>query len=161
DGTTASTNEEKSATLANAFFPPPPTFSSVPDGFEYPAPVPTPQPITEDQLKRSIMKLSPYKAPGPDGICNIVFKRCTNLLLPHLLQLFRAVFMLKTYYAPWRDFTTVVLRKPGKPDYTVAKAYRPIALLNSTCKLLTAIVADQMTYLLEHHELLPSTHFGG
>ncbi|KAJ8579809.1 hypothetical protein M405DRAFT_699477, partial [Rhizopogon salebrosus TDB-379] len=152
----------KSAMLANTFFPPPPSSSSVLDGFEYPAPVPTPQPIMEDQLKRSIMKLSPYKAPGLDGICNIVFKCCTNLLLPwHLLQLFRAVFTLKTYCAPWRDFTTVVLRKPGKPDYTVAGAYRPIALLNSMCKLLTAIVADQMTYLLEHHELLPSTHFGG
>jgi hypothetical protein len=41
------------------------------------------------------------------------------------------------------------------------KAYRPIALLNTTCKLLTALVADQMTYLLEHHNLLPDTHFGG
>jgi hypothetical protein len=55
----------------------------------------------------------------------------------------------------------VVLQKPGKDDYTITKAYRPIVLFNTTCKLLTAIVADQMTYLLEHHELLPSTHFGG
>jgi len=55
----------------------------------------------------------------------------------------------------------VVLRKPGKPDYSATKAYRPIALLNTMSKLLTAIVAEEMTHLLEHHDLLPNTHFGG
>lgn len=28
-------------------------------------------------------------------------------------------------------------------------------------KLLSAVVAERLTYLLEHHQLLPSTHFGG
>jgi hypothetical protein len=161
DGSYADTNDDKSTALASTFFPPPPPTSSVPLDATYPDPVPTPAPISDTQLSRSIAKLSPYKAPGPDGICNIVFIRCVSLLKPYLLHLFRAVFTLDTYYAPWRDFTTVVLRKPGKPDYTVTKAYRPIALLNTTCKLLTAVVADQMTYLLEHHGLLPDTHFGG
>ncbi|KAG2064713.1 hypothetical protein BDR04DRAFT_957286, partial [Suillus decipiens] len=80
--------------------------------------------------------LSPYKAPGPDGICNVVFIYCTDLLHPFLLHLFRAVFSHNTYYDPWCDFTMVVLHKPGKPDYTITKAYRPIVLLNTTCKLL-------------------------
>lgn len=90
-----------------------------------------------------------------DVTCN------TTLLKPHLLELFNSVFTLRTYYDPWREFTTVVLCKPGKPDYTITKAYRPIALINTTCKLLTAIIADQITYMLEHHQLLPDTHFGG
>ncbi|KAH7917994.1 hypothetical protein BV22DRAFT_986900, partial [Leucogyrophana mollusca] len=81
-------------------------------------------------------KLSPYKAPGPDGICNLVFKKCADIIIPYLLPLFQAVFWLQTYYPPWKEFTTVVLRKPGRPDYTVPKAYCPIALLNTTCKLL-------------------------
>lgn len=37
----------------------------------------------------------------------------------------------------------------------------PIALINTTCKLLITIIADQITYMLEHHQLLPDTHFGG
>jgi hypothetical protein len=65
------------------------------------------------------------------------------------------------YYDPWRISTTVVLRKPGKPRYDTPKAYRPIALLNTLCKVLTAIVADVMTFYTEKHELLPVTHFGG
>ena len=56
---------------------------------------------------------------------------------------------------------TVILCKPGKPDYSVPKAYHPIALLNTTTKLLSAIVTDRASYLLEAHGLLPSMHFSG
>jgi len=55
----------------------------------------------------------------------------------------------------------VVLRKPGKPRYDTPKAYRPIALLNTLGKLLTAIIAEQLTYYTEKHTLLPPMHFGG
>ena len=163
DGTPgeAITNEEKSKALARSFFPPPPATSTVPQGFNYPSPAETFKPFTEEEIRRTIANTSPYKAPGPDGICNIVFKQCAELLTPYLTHLFNAVFDLNTYYDPWREFTTVVLRKPGKPDYTVPKAYRPIALINTTCKLLTALVAERVTIILERHNLLPNTHFGG
>ena len=55
----------------------------------------------------------------------------------------------------------MVLRKPGKPRYDTPKAYRPIALLNTLGKLLTAIIAEQLTYYTEKHTLLPPMHFGG
>jgi hypothetical protein len=163
DGNTveAATNAEKSIMIAKAFFPPPPLTDSVPADYEYPDPVVSQSLITSDQITRAIARLSGYKAPGPDGICNIVFKQCSDALVPYLVHLFNATFTYRTYFEPWRRFTTVVLRKPGKPNYTIPKAYRPIALLNTTCKLLTAVVADQLTYILEHHHLLPNTHFGG
>jgi hypothetical protein len=41
---------------------------------------------------------------------------------------------------PFRHSKTVVLRKPQKPTYDVAKAYRPIALLNTLGKVLEKIV---------------------
>ena len=156
----ASTNDEKSTALATSF-PPPLSQSSVPDDAEYPNPVPDPPDITIEQIEHSINKLSPMKAPGPDGIKNIVFKKCSKTLAPHLLCLFRTVFLLKTYFDPWQEFITVVLRKPGKPNYTTPKAYHPIALLNTTSKLLMAVIADQLTYVLESYNLLPNTHFSG
>jgi hypothetical protein len=55
----------------------------------------------------------------------------------------------------------VVLRKPGKPRYDMLKAYHPIALLNTMGKLLTAIIAELLTYYTEKHTLLPAMHFGG
>lgn len=55
----------------------------------------------------------------------------------------------------------VVLRKPGKPSYEVPKAYRPIALISTMAKVLTLIVAENLSQLVERHRLLPRTHFGG
>ena len=62
---------------------------------------------------------------------------------------------------PWREFIMVVLRKPGKPSYEVPKAYRPIALISTMAKVLTLIVAENLSQLVERHRLLPRTHFGG
>lgn len=55
----------------------------------------------------------------------------------------------------------MVLRKPGKPSYEVFKAYRPIALLPTLAKILTSLIAETMSKLVEAHHLLPKTHFGG
>jgi len=156
----ASTNEEKSKVLAQALFPPPPAISTTPADFLYPEPAEKWTDITRDQLTQKIDNLSPYKAPGPDGVANVVFQWC-RILTDYLLPLFNAVINLRTYYDPWRESITVILRKPGKPDYSVPKAYRPIALLNTTAKILLVIVADRTLFILETHNLLPNTHFGG
>ncbi|KYG40116.1 hypothetical protein M433DRAFT_257975, partial [Acidomyces richmondensis BFW] len=50
---------------------------------------------------------------------------------------------------------TVVLRKPQKPDYTKAGAYRPIALLNTLAKVLEAVVARRIPKEAEQRKLLP------
>ena len=82
----ATTNEEKSKMLVETFFP-----------TSYPAPLDTVQVreeevepacemdrITRDQITRHMAKLKPYKAPGPDGIPNIVLTKCADLLLDRL-----------------------------------------------------------------------------
>ncbi|KAG2112644.1 uncharacterized protein F5147DRAFT_572403, partial [Suillus discolor] len=83
--------------IVQAFFLPPPAMSSVPYNTIYPDPGPIPISITESQLSRSIAKLSPYKAPRPDRICNIIFICCAALLESYLLHLLRATFTLKTF----------------------------------------------------------------
>lgn len=62
--------------------------------------------------------------------------------------------------APFRHSNTVVLRKPQKPSYNTAKAYRPIALLNTLGKVLEKIVALRLSKLAEEHKLLPDTQMG-
>ena len=72
---------------------------------------------------------------------------------------------LGTYYSPWKESITVVLRKLGKPNYETPKAYRPMMppmmLLSTIAKVLTAIIVMDITRLVEQHQLLPKTHFGG
>ena len=43
-------------------------------------------------------------------------------------------------YEPWKCFTTMVLRKPGKPRYDLPKAYRLIVLRSGGLKVRLAQV---------------------
>jgi ribonuclease HI len=158
---TASTNHEKAQALAKSFFPTKPAEAGIPENFNYPKACCQPDQITKEQIAFQIRKLKPYKAPGPDGIPNIVLIRCADLLIDRLYVIYKAMLERNMHYAPWKTFTTVVLRKPGKPRYDVPKAYRPIALLNTTWKVLAAVVADQLTFYSEKYQLIPAHHFGG
>ena len=156
----ATTNEEKSNLLAKTFFPPKPP-DDTPLQFVYPKPICDFDPISREQITRQLAKLKPYKAPGPDGIPNIVLTKSANVIVDRLYYIYKAILEQDVYYKPWRASTTVVLRKPGKPRYDIPKAYRPIALLNTMSKVLTALMAELMTFYTETHQLLPAHHFGG
>jgi hypothetical protein len=61
----------------------------------------------------------------------------------------------------WKIAKIVTIRKPGKSDYTVPKAFRPISLLLTISKGLEAVVVARLSYLIEKFHLLPPNHFGG
>ena len=61
----------------------------------------------------------------------------------------------------WKHFKTITLRKPGKPDYSLPKAYRPIALEDTLSKVVESLMARKLAMLAEQYDLLPPTHFGG
>ena len=154
-------SEEKSKIFYETFFPTPPpaalrrTRGNYPeDAFEFAN-------ISDAQILDACKRLKEFKAPGPDGIPNEVYKRCADLLLPFLGRLFRATFDLSYYPAAWKESITVVLRKPGRADYSIAKSYRPIALMNCMGKLLSSCVTDILEFQVEKLGLLPNLHFGG
>jgi hypothetical protein len=162
DGTSRHTtsNDEKSEALAKSFFPPPPSHPIIPATC-YPRPANIFKFFKRKQITDATGKLAAFKAPGPDGIPNVVLKRCIAQLVDRLYFIFRAVFELETYPDEWKESITVVLRKPGKPSYEQPKAYRPIALLNTIGKLLSSLIADDLSHFCETRGVLPRTQFGG
>jgi hypothetical protein len=161
EGGLARQAQEKAETLRQSFFPPPMRANLADiDGFEYPKPYECPE-ITSSEIERAIRKAAPNKMPGTDNIPNNILHQTLDLILPHLQRLFNPC--LRQGYCPkhFRQSITVVLRKPGKDDYTHPKSYRPIALLNTLGKALEAIVAARLTYLADTYHLLPSRHTGG
>jgi hypothetical protein len=62
-------------------------------------------------------------------------------LLSHSSAITNTALHLGHHPHPWKFFTTIMLRKPGKPDYTVPKAYRPIALKDTMSKVTESIIA--------------------
>ena len=54
----------------------------------------------------------------------------------------------------------IIIPKPGKPDYSLPKAYRLISLLECVGKLLEKIVASRILHNNLAYGLIPSTQFG-
>jgi hypothetical protein len=153
--------EEKIALLKETFFPRPPEVDlSDIENARYGDQIPMPD-ITEKEVLDAIKAAAPFKAPGPDGIPNKILQVASHLLVAHLLMIMNQSLRLGYCPAHFRNCTTVVLRKPGKDNYNIPKAYRPIALLNTISKVMDAIIARRLSYLVETHLVLPRMHIGG
>jgi hypothetical protein len=156
------TDETKAQVFRHIFFLPKPTALPPAPGDDESFPDPLPfTPPHPHQVTKCLLALRPFKAPGNDGIPNVVLRQNTVILTPYLHQCLLVSLRLKYFPKAWREWTTVVLKKPGRPDYTIPKAYRPIALYNTMGKVLSGVITDVTVYLTVRHSLLPQRHFGG
>jgi hypothetical protein len=152
-------NQDKAQAFLGSFFPEMNTPDANPT---MPAPLELPwPPISELEIQRSLKAAKGTTAPGEDNIPMQVWKQLWKHLKGDITRIFNASVSLGYHPKRWRNAKIVVLRKPGKPDYSVPGAYRPISLLNTLGKLLEAVVARRLSYLAEKHGLLPDTQFGG
>jgi endonuclease/exonuclease/phosphatase (EEP) superfamily protein YafD len=156
------THQELTQALQKSFFPPAPPadLTDLPND-NHPKPVRYEPTITIYQIQKAVRRVAPNKAPGPDGITNKVLKQALPDIEKLLQTILQASINLSYFPRSLKETTTIVLRKPGKPDYTVVKAYRPIALENTIGKIFESVIAEIMSYLTEKNELLPEHHYGG
>lgn len=105
-------------------------------------------PFTETELQIVINSLNPKKAPGSDGftadICEMVIKQSPKIYL----TLVNKCLELSYFPTPWKEAAVVVLRKPGKDDYSHAKAYRPIGLLSILGKIMEKMMIRRVRWHL-------------
>ena len=143
--------------------PPPPPLAtlSVPPHQEYPPPLKGPHFFSKSRIRQVNCSLSPYKAPGLDKIPNIVLMKCVDTLIDHLFFIFRAVFELTVYHPRWLESIMLVLQKIGKTSYDVAKSSRPIRLIDTIPKVLSTLCSKHISFLVEKHNLLLPSQFGG
>ncbi|KAI2867955.1 hypothetical protein CBS115988_10984 [Aspergillus niger] len=159
DNRSVTGNQEKAEAFMDTFFP-----TMAPAQEETPIRIPAElpwQPITELEVYRSLQAAKSSTAPGEDGLPMLIWKRLWGHLGNLITRIFAASIDLGYHPRKWRSARIVVLRKPGKSDYSIPGAYRPISLLNTLGKLLEAVMARRLSYLAEHYGLLPDTQFGG
>ena len=119
------------------------------------------EPVTDEQIRRAIKKMKPWKATRSGTVPNSVFVHARELLIPHLGPIFRATDTLKFYPSDWKVTETPVLKKPGKADYTSPNAWRPIVLSNGYARLLNGCKTEDLVLMCEKTGILPPNHFGG
>jgi hypothetical protein len=157
----AQDNESKAEALYRLFFHPKREETTTPEDCKYPEAKWTHEPITNKQIDRAIQKMKLYKGTRPDTIPNCVFKMAREALVPHLGPLYRATDMLKWYPAEWKLTSTPVIRKPGRTDYTMPGAWRPVVLSDGYARLLNKCKTEELVANCERLEILPKNHFGG
>jgi len=159
DGSLAMSHTDLRQVLSDRFFPIVPHPIPVSDPND-PAPLPPCgfAPILDEEVLRNLACTSNKSAPGPSGITYKLLKWCHAANPSHLTSLFNAA--VTWGYHPWRCATVVPIPKPGKIDYRVAKAYRPISLLECCGKLLERIVSKRILLDSARFNLLPPHQFG-
>lgn len=153
-------NEGKVEAFKQAFFPPPPTISNVPTHPIYPPPAWHFTPPTNRQIKAAFRKMKNGKATRPGSFPNDLYKATSDVLIPYLGPIYRATFTLRIYPEDWALIETLIMRKPGKPDYRVPGAHQPIVLSHGHARALNACIADEITRRVELLGLIPTQQFG-
>ncbi|XP_063835567.1 uncharacterized protein LOC135084759 [Ostrinia nubilalis] len=105
-------------------------------------------PFTSLELRTAMGSFNPKKAPGADGFTADICSRAIAQDLDAFLALANKCLTLGCFPDTWKEATVVVLRKPGKEDYTNPKAYRPIGLLPVLGKILEKMIVARMKWHL-------------
>ena len=96
--------------------------------------------ISRKRLRKAVLELKNNKAPGKDGIKNEMIKESINEIEDDLIILFRSCLAKCIIPTMWKIGEGKIIAKPGKSDYTIAKAYRIITLSSCLLNLLETLI---------------------
>jgi hypothetical protein len=116
--------------------------------------------LTMEEVERRIFAGKSWKALGDDGLPAIVWKQVWLVVKERVLLLFQTSQDEGELPVQWRNAKIILLKKPNKGDYTLAKAWRPISLLSTLGKAMESVVAERISHAVETCALLPMNHFG-
>lgn len=159
DGSRTLSTKEQEEELLTSFFPPLP--DNIDNGGSQPSRTAVPMPdITMEEIERQLNIAKSWKAPGEDGLPVAVWKQVWPVVKDRVLALFQASLREGSLPSQWRHAKIIPLKKPGKDDYTITKAWRPISLLATLGKILESVIAERLSHAVETYGLLPTNHLG-
>jgi hypothetical protein len=96
--------------------------------------------INQSKIRWALNTFKPFKSAGTDVIVPAFLQQGVEHLSPHLCCIFRACLAYGYILMAWRQVRVTFIAKPGKPDYTEAKAYCPISLSSVLLKMMEKLV---------------------
>lgn len=105
-------------------------------------------PFTMLELNTVVESFNPKKAPGSDGFTADICMHAINNDPQYFLALLNQCLAYHHFPTIWKVATIVVLKKPGKSDYTAPKSYRPIGLLPVLGKIYEKLLITRLKFYI-------------
>jgi len=115
--------------------------------------------ITDEDIQVALFDQSVKKAAGPDRLGFKAIRLLWEWDALRIIAIIKMTFRLGIHPRVWKEAKGVVISKPNKPDYGVAKAYRVITLLNCLGKVVEKVAANAIADECERRQLLHDGQF--
>nr|XP_029148804.1 uncharacterized protein LOC114925364 [Arachis hypogaea] len=99
------------------------------------------EPVTSEEVKRAVMTMSSFKAPGPDGFQAIFYKEFWDSLSNDVCRLVKRAFEGEPLNAAIFDTLIVLIPKVEVPSSL--REFRPISLCNVIYKIVTKVLVNR------------------
>jgi hypothetical protein len=103
---------------------------------------------------------SVLKAPAPDRLGFKAIRLLWKWDSQRIIALVKTCFRLGIHPIAWKEARGVVIPKPNKPDYGIAKSYTVITWLNCLGKVVEKVAANAIAGECERKRLLHDRQFG-
>jgi hypothetical protein len=96
--------------------------------------------INQSKIRWVLGTFKPFKSVGTDGIVSVLLQQGAEHVVPHLCHIFRACMAYGFIPTACRHVKAMFIPKPGKHNYTEAKAYHPISLSSFLLKTMEKLM---------------------
>jgi len=117
--------------------------------------------VDKEFIDPLIKQAASKSAPGQSGHMWMVLKWAWEADADCIVELLSACLRAGHHPHQWKEAVVCVIPKPNRADYTLAKNFHPISLLECLGKLLEKVVAWLLYRDMAKHPLVPTTQFGG
>jgi hypothetical protein len=101
------------------------------------------EPISSEEINNIIKKLPNNKLLSTDDLSYKFYKSLSPLLLSYLTLLFNQILLTNKSPLSWKASNIVLIPKKSE-NKSLIQNWRPIALLNSDCKIFIKIIANRL-----------------
>ncbi|XP_019189720.1 PREDICTED: uncharacterized protein LOC109184127 [Ipomoea nil] len=102
--------------------------------------------VTKEEFRKAVFDMSPWKAPGPDGLHAAFYQHAWDVVGDSKFELVRDAFTTGRIPEGVNDTLLVLIPKVTTPE--TVKQFRPISLCNVSYKVITKTITNRLKFIL-------------